>query len=56
MDTVADLQAARRYTTSVLLNLDLDVTETSVSTLLTLLDHFIENPSEYLELINAKRT
>ena len=54
MDTVADLQAARRYITAFLLNVDIDVNEMSVSTLLNMLDHFAEYPDEYKEMINAR--
>tara|TARA_Y100000401_G_C8288089_1_gene207166 strand:- start:346 stop:465 length:120 start_codon:yes stop_codon:yes gene_type:complete len=35
-----------------LLNLDLDANEIEVSTLISLLDHFENNPEEYLEVIN----
>ena len=55
MDTVADLQAARRYLTAFLLNVDMDVNEMRVSTLLNMLDHFAEYPNEYLELINGRK-
>lgn len=52
IDSIAHLRAARRYITSVMLNLPLQATETSVSTLIVMLDHFSEYPDEYLELIN----
>ena len=51
---VARLRTARTYLTSVLLNLPILTQETSVSSLLGLLDHLAENPDEYIEMINAK--
>ncbi len=54
MDTVADLQAARRYITAFLLNVDINVNEMTVSTLLNMLDHFAENPTEYKELTKCQ--
>lgn len=50
IDSVANLQAARRYITTVLLNLPIDTKETSVANLLVMLDHFIANPETYHEL------
>ena len=50
VDSIANLQTARRYLTSVLLNLPVETTETSVANLLVMLDHFIANPDEYHEL------
>ena len=50
IDSIANLQTARRYLTSVLLNLPVETTETSVANLLVMLDHFIANPDEYHEL------
>ena len=44
----------RTYLTSVLLNLPVITTETSVANLLVLIDHFIENPDEYKELLNSR--
>jgi hypothetical protein len=52
--SVARLRTARTYLTSVLLNLPIITNETSVSSLLGLLDHLAENPDEYIEMINAK--
>ena len=54
MDTVAELRAARRYITGVLLNLDINANETTVGTFLTMLDHFAQNPEEYRELTNGR--
>ena len=53
-NSVARLKTARTYLTSVLLNLPIITTETSVSSLLGLLDHYVEHPDEYLEMINGK--
>ena len=53
-NSVARLKTARTYLTSVLLNLPIITTETSVSSLLGLLDHLSEHPDEYLEMINGK--
>ena len=53
-NSVARLRTARTYLTSVLLNLPIVTTETSVSSLLGLLDHYAANPDEYLEMINGK--
>lgn len=52
MDSIAHLRATRRYVTSMLLNLPIQPTETSVATLLVMLDHFSAYPDEYLELLN----
>ena len=52
MDSIAHLRATRRYVTSMLLNLPIQPTETSVATLLVMLDHFSTYPDEYLELLN----
>ena len=53
MNDVAELQAARRYITGVLLNLDINVNEMTVGTLLTTLDYLIDHPDEYKEIING---
>jgi len=52
MDSVATLRAARRYLTTVLLNLPIQATDTSVATLLVMLDHFCDHPSDYKDLSN----
>ena len=54
MSSVARLKMTRTYLTSVLLNLPVVTTETSVANLLVLLDHFIENPDDYHEQIRTK--
>ena len=54
MSSVARLKMTRTYLTSVLLNLPVVTTETSVANLLVLLDHFIENPDDYHEQIRSK--
>tara|TARA_B100000214_G_C23809560_1_gene554292 strand:+ start:536 stop:685 length:150 start_codon:yes stop_codon:yes gene_type:complete len=46
------LRAARRYLTTVLLNLPIQAKDTSVATLLVMLDHFCDNPSDYKEMTN----
>ena len=47
---VTELMATRRYLTNVLLYLSVDADHLTVATLIDLLDHFAENPTEYLEL------
>ena len=54
IDSVSRLSLARRYLTYVLINLPIQTSETSVSTLLTMLDHFIDNPDEYREFVRTK--
>tara|TARA_B100000085_G_C18418301_1_gene461555 strand:- start:708 stop:872 length:165 start_codon:yes stop_codon:yes gene_type:complete len=54
MNDVAELQAARRYITGVLLNLDVDTREMTISNFLVILDHFIDNPEDYRDLINGR--
>ncbi len=53
-NSVARLRTARTYLTSVLLNLPILTNDTSVASLLVLLDHLAENPDEYIEMIHAK--
>ena len=55
-DVVARLRLARRYLTEVLINLPIKSDETYVSTLVQLMDHMAEHPTEYLELINECRS
>ena len=56
MSTTARLKTARTYVTSVLVNLPIITTETSVANFLVLLEHFIENPEEYEQLRHYKGT
>ena len=53
-DTVGRLKNLRRNLTGVLLNLPINTNETTVATLIAMLDHFAENPDEYYELLSAK--
>ena len=50
--TVTELMAARRYLTNVLLHMSISADDMSVRSLIELLDHFAENPTEYLNFIN----
>ena len=54
MNDVAELQAARRYITGVLLNLDVDTREMTIANFLVILDHFIDNPESYRDCINGR--
>lgn len=54
MNVVAELRTARRYITSVLLNLDLNANETTLSTFIEMIEYFAENPQEYREMIDAR--
>ena len=56
MSTTARLKTARTYVTSVLVNLPIITTETSVANFLVLLEHFIDNPEEYEQLRHYKNT
>ena len=47
---VTEMMAARRYLTNVLLCLSVDADNLTVAQLITLLDHFAEHPTEYIEL------
>ena len=49
---VTQLMAARRYTTNVLLHLDVSANEITLGRFLELLDYFAAHPTEYLELTN----
>ena len=54
VDSIAQLQTTRRYLTTVLLNLPIQTTDTSVASLLVMLDHLVANPKDYLELIQCQ--
>lgn len=54
MNVVAELRTARRYITSVLLNLDINANETTLSTFIEMIEYFAENPQKYREMINAR--
>jgi hypothetical protein len=56
MDSIAHLRATRRLVTSMLLNLPVQPTETSIGTFLVMLDHFTAYPNEYLELLNDNKS
>ena len=49
ISAVSRLRTARTYITSVLLNLPIVTTETSVASLLGLLDHYSEHPASTLK-------
>ncbi len=51
-DLIGRLRNTRRNLTAVLLNLPINPSETTVATLLTMLDHFSDHPDEYIELTN----
>tara|TARA_B100002051_G_C16647941_1_gene592293 strand:+ start:398 stop:583 length:186 start_codon:yes stop_codon:yes gene_type:complete len=53
INQVAQLQATRRYITSVLLNVDMKPSEMQLDTFLNLLDAWIQNPEQYKELTDA---
>jgi hypothetical protein len=53
-ESVGRLKNVRRNISAVLLNLPIIPSETSVATLLVLLDHFAENPEEYGDLLKSK--
>ena len=54
MNVVAELRTARRYITSVLLNLDINANETTLSTFIGMIEYFAENPQDYRDLINDR--
>ena len=54
IDSIAELQTTRRYLTTVLLNLPIQTKDTSVASLLAMLDHFAANPKDYLDLIQCQ--
>jgi len=56
MQKIAELSLTKRYLQQFLLNIDVEATETSVSTLMVMLDHFIENPNDYYEFIRRSKS
>lgn len=52
IDNAVQLRNVRRNLTGVLLNLPINTRETSVSTLLEMLEYFSRNPDEYREMID----
>ena len=52
----ANLFAARKYTTSVLLALDIQSDELTVQGFIQMIQYLIENPSEYYKLQNGEHT
>ena len=46
--------AARRYSSNVLLHLDVTGNEITLARFLQLLDYFAEHPNEYLELLQCQ--
>lgn len=54
IDVAVRLRNVRRNLTGVLLNLPINTKETTVSTLIEMLDYFSENPDEYREMMKLK--
>ena len=54
IDSISELQTTRRYLTSILLNLPIQTNDISVASFLVMLDHFVANPKDYLELIQCQ--
>lgn len=54
-DAVGRLRNVRRNLTAVLLNLPINTQETTIATLLVMLDYFAENPDDYHELLNGNQ-
>ena len=52
----ANLFAARKYTTSVLLALDIQSDEITLYGFIQMLEYLIDNPSEYHKLQNGEHT
>ena len=52
IDNAVHLRNVRRNLTGVLLNLPINTRETSISTLIEMLDYFSQNPEEYREMVN----
>ena len=55
MNPISRLRTTRTYLTTFLLNVNLDTSECTVGTLLTMLDHFAEHPDDYMEMINGNQ-
>ena len=54
LNSTTELFAARRYLYNVLLDLNIDAENMTVSSFIQLLDYFHHHPTEYLELIKCK--
>jgi len=52
IDNAVQLRNVRRNLTGVLLNLPINTRETTVSTLLEMLDYFSRHPEEYREMVD----
>jgi len=52
IDNAVQLRNVRRNLTGVLLNLPINTRETTVSTLLEMLDYFSRHPQEYREMVD----
>ena len=52
----ANLFAARKYTTSVLLALDIQSDEITLHGFIKMLDYLVEHPAEYYKLQNGEHT
>lgn len=52
IDNAVQLRNVRRNLTGVLLNLPINTRETTVSTLLEMLDYFSRHPQEYRDMVN----
>ena len=53
MNSVAELQTARRYLTNVLFTMSIDAEHMSVLHFIQLLDHLAENPDEYRKYVES---
>nr|BDD47452.1 hypothetical protein 27 [Pelagibacteraceae bacterium] len=54
VDVAVRLRNVRRNLSGVLLNLPINTHETTIATLIEMLDHFSENPDEYREMMKLK--
>ena len=54
IDVAVRLRNVRRNLTGVLLNLPINTRETTISTLIEMLDYFSEHPDEYREMMQFK--